>query len=191
MRGIYIGRILYPVTVLGPGKRLGIWMAGCSMQCPGCMTRDLWEQRPGQKMTLCQIAEIIEKLPQGLEKAVISGGEPFEQPVALLELLKLLRTREFTDTWVYTGQRIEVLQQDCNACLDMIDVLIDGPFIQSQPTDLVWRGSANQRMHLLSEQAKRIHEKWVSLESPKHPVQVIPSQDGYEVIGVPKAGKWV
>lgn len=33
---MYIARILYPVEVLGPGKRIGIWFCGCPRRCEGC-----------------------------------------------------------------------------------------------------------------------------------------------------------
>lgn len=33
---MYVARILYPVEVLGPGKRVGIWFSGCPSKCKGC-----------------------------------------------------------------------------------------------------------------------------------------------------------
>lgn len=40
---MYIARILYPVEVLGPGKRIGIWFCGCPRRCEGCSNPELWE----------------------------------------------------------------------------------------------------------------------------------------------------
>ena len=49
-----------------------------------------------------------------------------------------------------------------------IDVLIDGPFIESQYANLLWRGSANQRVYFLSARYKsweeRINEPGQGLE---------------------------
>lgn len=39
---IAVNRLHWPVTVLGPGRRVGIWMQGCSIGCPGCVSRDTW-----------------------------------------------------------------------------------------------------------------------------------------------------
>ena len=49
---IAVNRLHWPVTVLGPGRRVGIWMQGCSIGCPGCVSRDTWpaptEGAPGE-----------------------------------------------------------------------------------------------------------------------------------------------
>ena len=41
-----VARILYPVKVLGPGKRIGIWLCGCDRECFGCSNPELWEPKP-------------------------------------------------------------------------------------------------------------------------------------------------
>ena len=47
--------------------------------------------------------------------------------------------------WLYTGYRWEQIAD--LPFLDAIDVIVDGPFIESQKnTQLCWRGSANQRV---------------------------------------------
>ena len=46
---IYVARILYPVKVLGPGNRVGIWLAGCDHKCLGCSNPELWEQKDEEK----------------------------------------------------------------------------------------------------------------------------------------------
>ena len=72
----------------------------------------------------------------------------------------------------------------------MIDVLIDGPFMQGQPTDLVWRGSANQGMNLLSDKAKKEYSQWVNYRVEQRELQAVPVQEGLMVIGIPRAGDW-
>ena len=39
---IGLNRVHFPVTALGPGRRVGIWLQGCSIRCPGCMSLDTW-----------------------------------------------------------------------------------------------------------------------------------------------------
>ena len=40
-----VARILFPVQVLGPGNRIGIWLCGCNRACKGCSNPELWIQR--------------------------------------------------------------------------------------------------------------------------------------------------
>ena len=52
------------------------------------------------------------------------------------------------DIWVWTGYKLEELDEYQCQMLPYIDVLIDGKFIQEQADpSLVWRGSANQVIH--------------------------------------------
>ena len=37
-----VANILYPVKVLGPGERIGIWFSGCTHGCKGCCNPELW-----------------------------------------------------------------------------------------------------------------------------------------------------
>ena len=39
---ISINNYKYPVTVLGPGKRIVVWTQGCSIRCKGCMSIHTW-----------------------------------------------------------------------------------------------------------------------------------------------------
>ena len=51
--------------------------------------------------------------------------------------------------WCYTGFSYEqvIQNEDMRALLDYIDVLVDGPYIESRRnTELLFRGSDNQRL---------------------------------------------
>jgi len=60
----------------------------------------------------------------------------------------------------YTGYRIEHLQQQGTAAqqalLQKIDLLIDGLYIEKLHGDLLWRGSANQRLLPLTERYRSL-----------------------------------
>ena len=45
---IAINKAHFPVTVLGPGRRIGIWLQGCSIHCKGCVSQDTWAADPGR-----------------------------------------------------------------------------------------------------------------------------------------------
>ena len=56
---MYIARILYPVQVLGPGKRVGIWFVGCKHKCKGCSNPELWNINETSYVTIEQVEKLI------------------------------------------------------------------------------------------------------------------------------------
>ena len=132
----------------GPGIRFAIFVQGCSHNCPGCHNPQTHEFGAGECMT---VEEIVSKIPKEnplLKGVTISGGDPFDQPDSMLELVKQLK-KEGYNIWIYSGYVYEQLLADNTKkqILDFCDVLVDGPFIQSlYSPDLEWRGSSNQRI---------------------------------------------
>jgi anaerobic ribonucleoside-triphosphate reductase activating protein len=49
---IALNKAHFPVTVLGPGRRIGLWLQGCSIRCAGCVSRDTWEAGAGHAMPI-------------------------------------------------------------------------------------------------------------------------------------------
>ena len=90
---MYIARILYPVKVLGPGERIGIWMCGCHHGCRGCSNPELWDFDEKYHVTSAPIMDFISKIAESnrIDGFTISGGEPFLQPDALRELIPFFR----------------------------------------------------------------------------------------------------
>lgn len=153
-----VGRILAPVHSLGPGERICIWTQGCKKKCVGCISPELQIER-GNEIDEITLASIISILSQkkGCKGLTISGGDPFEQVEALERLLQLVRPR-FDDILVYTGYELEEITSGSIGdaairCLDNIDVLIDGRYIESLNfKDCVLRGSDNQVIHYLNHE---------------------------------------
>lgn len=78
-----------------------------------------------------------------------SGGDPMYQPEGFLELAKAIKERTDKTIWCFSGFTFEVLRNmpRTRALLEYIDVLVDGPFIQSKYDEtLLFRGSSNQRL---------------------------------------------
>ncbi len=97
-----LSRMHFPVTTLGPGRRIGIWLQGCSIRCPGCISADTWG--PGhRRLSLEQLLEQITPWLHEAEGITISGGEPFDQFDALRSLLEGLRRLSELDILVYSG----------------------------------------------------------------------------------------
>ena len=82
---------------------------------------------------------------QGL---TLSGGDPMHprNVEALLPFVQRVKKEcPDKDIWVWTGYKLDELDDYQRQMLPYIDVLIDGKFIQEQADpSLVWRGSANQ-----------------------------------------------
>ena len=81
---IAVNRLHWPVTVLGPGRRVGIWMQGCSIGCPGCVSRDTWpalgegaagEGSPGDIISVGDLMARIDALVDGasLDRSDVSS----------------------------------------------------------------------------------------------------------------------
>jgi anaerobic ribonucleoside-triphosphate reductase activating protein len=89
----------------------------------------------------------------------ILGGEPFDQPEPVAELVSRMKDRGIHVT-VYSGYTIEQLigrrAPSVDYILAHIDLLIDGPFIGSMRDGAgEYRGSRNQRIVGLTTQHYR------------------------------------
>lgn len=135
----------------GPGLRYAIYLSGCSHACPGCHNPRSWNPNEGVLLTPGILGEIIAQIKSNplLDGITISGGDPFFIPSELYALLKELKQQTGHNIWCYTGYTIEFIskRKDMLQCLEYIDMLVDGPFIQSlHDLNLSWRGSSNQRI---------------------------------------------
>ena len=104
--------IAYPVTVLGPGKRIGIWTTGCNRRCPYCTSPSLWEFDDDLDVPVDNLIKQIEnyKKENVVDGITISGGEPFLQK-DLIVLLEKLRELQIDDILVYTGYKFKAKSQ--------------------------------------------------------------------------------
>lgn len=148
---ISLSRVHFPVTSLGPDKRIGIWFQGCSLRCVGCIATDTWAKKP----STTTVDELLLKLQPWLIQAqgiTISGGEPFEQAPALNLLLQGLRQQvPHLDILLYSGWQWPAIAQCLANFTNTPDAIISGSFEQTQPQTLALRGSDNQQLHLLTE----------------------------------------
>ncbi len=143
--------IAYPVTSLGPGRRVVLWTAGCSRRCPGCITPELLTSDGSRRVPVELVAEKILAISMPLEGITFSGGDPADQPMALAALLRTLRiARPMWNVLLYTGYTLEQLRADGTAradLLDLADVIIDGPYMRNIAPAHPLAGSGNQRLH--------------------------------------------
>ena len=145
---LYLADILADSIVDGPGLRTTIFSQGCPHHCPGCHNMDTWPFEGGTAISEEDVFKIIRSNP--LNRAVtFSGGEPFSQPEGFTKLAILLKEIGY-EVASYSGFTYEQLIGGTDAqkeLLKHIDVLIDGPFLQSEKSlTLNFRGSKNQRI---------------------------------------------
>lgn len=142
--------------VEGPGKRFTLWVQGCLKRCPGCCNEQMLPLVKNQIVTVDEVIEKIVKAKEvyGIEGITLLGGEPFLQAKGLYEVAKACRDHSLT-VMVFSGYTIKELEQHqfegWKDFFDEIDLLVDGPYIQSRPeTKRKWIGSINQKLHFLS-----------------------------------------
>lgn len=189
-----VSRVHFPVTALGPGTRLGVWVQGCPLACAGCMSRDTWDPDGGTDREVGQLAATWQDaVAAGADGITISGGEPLAQAAALTALLsRIVEVRAMTgsehDVLLFTGFEPEELDDEQLGAFHMADAVVTGRFRASAPTDLIWRGSANQRMRLNTDLGRRRYAPFVDEEPERAPLQLLAEQDGIRLIGVPRRG---
>lgn len=137
----------------GPGRRAVIWTQGCSLGCPGCFNPETHDFAAGQPISIDQLIDRLVTLGDRIEGVTLSGGEPFQQPDALLALLRRLRRETTLSCLIFTGFALDELHRLPlgPACLEHVDVLIAGRYDRAQTQHAgPLLGSANQQAHLLS-----------------------------------------
>ncbi|WP_369311471.1 4Fe-4S single cluster domain-containing protein [Providencia rettgeri] len=163
---IRVSRLHFPITTLGPGKRVGIWFQGCSLRCKGCLSPDTWHE----KESYFTVAQLIEHIQQWLPFAdgiTISGGEPFEQPDALYTLIREIKQQFHGDILVYSGYEWEAIKACVERMTPYIDALISEPFKVELPQTLVLRGSDNQQLHLFTPLGKEVFKQYQRTRTPE------------------------
>lgn len=181
---MYVARVLYPVEVLGPGRRVGIWFCGCPRRCKGCSNPELWEFQERYKTTPQYTYELVLQIAKKypIDGFTITGGDPMYQVEDLQELANLL-TNISKDILVYTGYDRSELSAES---LSGIAVLIDGEYIESRNTNCILRGSNNQSIHILDDGFRERYNDYLS--STENQIQNFMTSDGVVSVGIHRPG---
>lgn len=141
--------------VNGPGSRAVVWVQGCLRECPGCFNPESWSFEMNQLISIDSLVEKILSNPSN-RGVTFSGGEPFWQAPALAAVASKVKEAGL-NVMSFTGFTLEQLQSEyapagAQALLDKLDILIDGPYIQSlainSPNSPV--SSSNQKIHVFN-----------------------------------------
>lgn len=163
---MYVARILYPIEVLGPGKRVGIWFCGCPHKCDGCSNPELWSQDEAKNISLETLLDLIRRIVEvnQVDGFTITGGEPFFQHEDLELLLRKL-SEWSQDILVFSGYHKEQIEKF--STLKNVAVLIDGPYLKERNFGLALRGSDNQRIHILKPEFEKAYKAYLSADRSK------------------------
>ena len=134
----------------GPGARFVVWLQGCTLGCPGCFNPGTHDAGGGRAVEIDDIAAQLART-SGIEGLTLSGGEPLQQPEAAAALLRAARAHDLS-TLVFSGYTIEEIRAlpGGPAVLAELDVLVDGRYVAGERLGAGLRGSANQRIQLLT-----------------------------------------
>ena len=146
---IRLAGIVPESIVDGPGYRLAVFVQGCPHACPGCHNPKTHDFAGGYLSDTDQIIAQMGKNPL-VRGVTLTGGEPMMQAEALCEVASAAKAKGM-NVWCYTGYTYEQLMEMNDpaqmALLDVIDVLVDGPYIaRERSLDLLFCGSRNQRL---------------------------------------------
>lgn len=188
---VRLHNIVFHTRVLGPGDRTAIWFQGCLRRCKGCMSPSSRPMDGGEIVSIPMLCDAV-LAQEGIEGVTISGGEPFLQPVALENILTRLRSSSSLGVIIYTGYTIAQLRElgdlHINRILNgLVDLLIDGEYIEALNDGKSLRGSSNQRLIFLTD---RYRSCWELYEGTTRNAEVILSAGEAFFIGIPSVETW-
>ena len=148
----------------GTGCRTVLFVSGCRNACKGCFQPQTWDFGYGEPFDEKVQKEVLDSLaPDYITGITLLGGEPFE-PENQKELVPFMRkvAAQYPNknVWAFTGYIYDKdliaggrrHTEDTDELLSMIDVLVDGPFVEElKDITLKFRGSSNQRALNLRE----------------------------------------
>ena len=182
--------------------RAVVYFQGCNLGCAGC-----WNPTThallGPPRGVQYVAEQVEVAHQThvLDGVTVSGGEPMQQALDLLDLIRLLkRTRPELSIGMYSGYTQRELDsgrfwtrhgiaQDARRRIweDIkrhLDFAVLGRFVTARLSQLPMRTSANQVLRLFSDRYREEHFK--PLEFEVHiEAQGLTQITGFPLVGLP------
>jgi len=108
------------LLVNGPGVRVLVFLQGCNIKCEGCHNQSTWDKDCGIEYDVGALADELNAKVRN-KKVTITGGEPFFQTEAVIELTRCLYEYNF-DICLYTGSNFDEVPQEILPYLRYIKV---------------------------------------------------------------------
>ncbi len=146
-----IHNFIETTSVNGLGNRFGLWVQGCNLQCPNCFNPKTHSFNSGSLYLIEDIFQLIISV-KGIEGVSISGGEPFLQSKALLELVTMIKKKTNLSILIFSGFNLKELNYDkiSNKILKLTDILIAGRYDDNLKINNPLLSSSNQKIHFFS-----------------------------------------
>lgn len=194
---IRINRLAYPITVLGYGSRIALWVQGCNLQCPGCSSIDTWDENGGELIDIGELASTIAGIVRehDLDGLTITGGEPTNQADALARLVGHVERRldpagedgfcKPFDVLVFSGREERVVREGFPSLWNCADALVCGPYDENDPSDAWLVATGNQRLACRTELGK---ERYGHGRAGKRGIQFTISDGDITFAGITRTG---
>jgi anaerobic ribonucleoside-triphosphate reductase activating protein len=186
-----IAEILFQSEANGPGQRTVIWLQGCRKNCVNCCNPEFRSTESGITYAPDAIVNHVAcntNQFRDIEGITFSGGEPFDQAEALLPVAESFRENGLT-LMAFSGYSIdELLTKNAStaAMLGMLDILVDGEYIESLTCSRLWRSSYNQTVHFLTDRYRH-YSDWTNRSLQEY--EMIIENDHLVITGFPDATK--
>ena len=142
----------------GEGLRYVLFLQGCNHNCKECHNPETHDFNGGNEVDEQEIISDILSSPL-LDGITFSGGDPLFQAGKLIRIAQACIDNNL-DIWLYTGFVFDEfikfinnekhdtrINQDMINLLQMVDVVVDGPFVTHLRTlEDGFKGSKNQRI---------------------------------------------
>ncbi|RHW25417.1 radical SAM protein [Nocardioides immobilis] len=186
-RTVTLSRIVAPLTALGPGLRVGVWVQGCTIGCSGCASVDTWDPSGGSSLELAEAVDRVARaLTDDITGITVTGGEPFQQAPAVAELLTRLREIDPLrnhDVLVFTGYTASRAERLGPGLWEQADALVCGPYLPGRGAGGWLRASDNQELVLRTRRGQH------RFAVPAAPVVQVAANDGdVTLAGLPRSG---
>ena len=142
-------------VVNGQGVCVSFFVQGCPHCCEGCFNPETWDFNGGQPYSEEIKWEIIKLISaNGIQRNFsVLGGEPLapqhlNMVSSLINAVRHAYPHIKIFLWTgYVKEELDLTDERISLILDKIDVLVDGPFIETQKDlNLKLRGSVNQHV---------------------------------------------
>ncbi|WP_051318282.1 4Fe-4S single cluster domain-containing protein [Cohnella thermotolerans] len=144
---LYVHTIARQSLANGPGTRAVVWVQGCSIGCPGCFNPQTHSSDfGGSEWDPDKLgAELGGVAVDGL---TVSGGEPLQQPEAVLSLIRAFRRNHGGTVLLFTGYPAPYIlnNEAARSVALQADAVLAGPYVPGKESE-IWH---NKRLLLIT-----------------------------------------
>ena len=149
----------------GPGLRFAIWLQGCPLRCPGCCNPQMLPVEGGEEVPVAGFSGRSARRPREIEGITLLGGEPTTQADGAAEPGRAGPGGRAFRSWSSAGSRWRSSEARATRPSSTSSA---GPTSWSTarisgigPSAAAWIGSANQRVHALTDRYRVDDPCWL------------------------------